>query len=67
MSHKNNKNSKTNKKAGQKTKSELNDMKMEASKEIGVSNETKKLGNKSHTKTLPHSRNTRTNSDNNSH
>jgi len=44
MSHKNNKNSKDNKKAGQKTKKELIEMEVEMSKEIGVSNETKKLG-----------------------
>ncbi|MGG7163880.1 small, acid-soluble spore protein, alpha/beta type [Clostridium ihumii] len=44
MSHKNNKNSKDNKKAGQKTKKELEKMKMETSNEIGVSNESKKLG-----------------------
>ncbi|GAA0748339.1 small, acid-soluble spore protein, alpha/beta type [Clostridium oceanicum] len=44
MSHKNNKNSKNNKKAGQKTKKELAEMKMETSNEIGYSNESKKLG-----------------------
>ncbi|SHH82499.1 Small, acid-soluble spore protein, alpha/beta type [Clostridium collagenovorans DSM 3089] len=47
MSHKNNKNSKDNKKAGQKTKKELNKMKMEAGNELGVSNESKKLGKES--------------------
>lgn len=44
MSHKNNKNSKDNKKAGQKTKRELEKMKMETANEIGVSRESKKLG-----------------------
>lgn len=46
MSHKNNKNSKDNKKVGQKTKKELEKMKMETSNEIGTSNESKKLGKK---------------------
>jgi hypothetical protein len=46
MSHKNNKNSKDNKKAGQKTKKELSNMKMETANEIGVSKESKKLGKK---------------------
>jgi len=44
MSHKDNKNSKDNKKAGQKTKKELDKMKMETANEIGFSNESKKLG-----------------------
>ncbi|MGH4119073.1 small, acid-soluble spore protein, alpha/beta type [Clostridium sp.] len=44
MSHKDNKNSKDNKKAGQKTKKELSNMKMETANEIGVSKESKKLG-----------------------
>lgn len=45
MSHKNNKNSKDNKKAGQKSKQELSKMRMETADEIGVSRESKKLGN----------------------
>lgn len=44
MSHKNNKNSKENKKVGEKTKQELAKMKMETSNEIGFSNESKKMG-----------------------
>lgn len=44
MSHKNNKNSKDNKKAGPKTKKELDKMRMETANEIGVSKESKKLG-----------------------
>ncbi|MBU3158923.1 small, acid-soluble spore protein, alpha/beta type [Clostridium frigoris] len=44
MSHKDNKNSKDNKKAGQKTKKELEKMRMETANEIGVSKESKKLG-----------------------
>ena len=44
MSHKDNKNSKDNKKANQKTKKELNDMKMETANEIGYSKESRKLG-----------------------
>ncbi|NMM64180.1 small, acid-soluble spore protein, alpha/beta type [Clostridium sp. P21] len=44
MSHKNNKNSKDNKKAGNKTKEELHKMKMEISNDIGFSSQTKKLG-----------------------
>jgi hypothetical protein len=44
MSHKDNKNSKDNKKAGQKTKPELAKMKMEMANEVGVSKESKKLG-----------------------
>lgn len=44
MAHKNNKNSKDNKKAGEKTKKELKKMKMEASDEIGYSEESRKLG-----------------------
>jgi hypothetical protein len=45
MSHTNNKNSKDNKKAGQKSKKELDKMRMETANEIGVSRESKKLGN----------------------
>lgn len=44
MSHKNNKNSKDNKKSSQKTQSELKKMQMETANEIGVNNESKKLG-----------------------
>jgi hypothetical protein len=44
VSHKNNKNSKDNKKAGQKSKKELSEMRMETANEIGVSKESKKLG-----------------------
>ncbi|SHH87846.1 small, acid-soluble spore protein, alpha/beta type [Clostridium grantii] len=44
MSHKDNKNSKDNKKSGQKTKKELNKMKFETSNEIGYSSEARKLG-----------------------
>lgn len=44
MSHKNNKNSKDNKKAGQKTKKELEKMKMETADEVGYSKESRKLG-----------------------
>jgi hypothetical protein len=44
MSHKDNKNSKDNKKSGQKTKKELNKMNFETSNEIGYSNESRKLG-----------------------
>lgn len=44
MSHKNNKNSKDNKKSSQKTKSQLKKMQMETANEIGVNNESKKLG-----------------------
>jgi hypothetical protein len=44
MSHKNNKNSKDNKKAGEKTKKEIQSMKMEISNDIGLSSESKKLG-----------------------
>ncbi len=45
MSHKNNKNSKDNKKAGQKTKKELHEMRIQTANDIGVSRESKKLGN----------------------
>lgn len=45
MAHKNNKNSKHNKKAGQKTKAELKKMKMETGNDIGFSKESRKLGN----------------------
>ncbi len=44
MSHKNNKNSKNNKKAGQKTKKELHKMKIETANEVGYSKESRKLG-----------------------
>lgn len=44
MSHKNNKNSKNNKKAGQKTRTELKKMKMETANEVGLSKESRKLG-----------------------
>lgn len=44
MAHKNNKNSKDNKKASQKTRTELNKMKMETANEIGYSKESRKLG-----------------------
>ena len=45
MAHKNNKNSKHNKKAGQKTKTELKKMKIETGNEVGFSKESRKLGN----------------------
>jgi len=45
MSHKNNKNSKDNKKVNPKTKKELDKMRMETANDIGVSRESKKLGN----------------------
>lgn len=44
MSHKNNKNSKDNKKSGQKTKSELQKMRVETANEVGYSKESRKLG-----------------------
>lgn len=44
MSHKNNKNSKDNKKSGQKTRAEVEKMKVETSNEIGYSQESRKLG-----------------------
>ncbi|MBU3183106.1 small, acid-soluble spore protein, alpha/beta type [Clostridium psychrophilum] len=44
MSHKDNKNSKDNKKSNPKTKKELDKMKMETANEIGFSKESKKLG-----------------------
>lgn len=44
MSHKDNKNSKDNKKVGKKTKKELQTMKMETANDIGFSSQTKKLG-----------------------
>lgn len=44
MAHKNNKNSKHNKKAGQKTKKELKKMKLETANEVGFSKESRKLG-----------------------
>ena len=37
-------NSKDNKKAGEKTKSELHKMKIETANEVGYSNESRKLG-----------------------
>jgi len=45
MSHKNNKNSKDNKKAGQKSKKELDIMRVQTANDVGVSKESKKLGN----------------------
>lgn len=45
MAHKNNKNSKSNKKSGQKTKAELKKMKVETANEVGFSKESRKLGN----------------------
>ena len=44
MSHKNNKNSKQNKKSNPKTKVELNKMKIETADEVGYSKESRKLG-----------------------
>lgn len=44
MSHKDNKNSKDNKKAGQKSAKELDSMRYETANELGVSRESKKLG-----------------------
>lgn len=44
MSHKNNKNSKNNKKSGQKTRAEVKKMKMETANEVGYSKESRKLG-----------------------
>ena len=44
MSHKNNKNSKANKKSGQKTKKELRKMQVETADEVGYSKESRKLG-----------------------
>lgn len=44
MSHKNNKNSKDNKKSGQKTKKELEKMKNETADEVGYSKQSRKLG-----------------------
>lgn len=44
MSHKDNKNSKDNKKSNEKTKRDLDRMKVETSDEIGYSKESKKLG-----------------------
>ena len=44
MAHKNNKNSKDNKKAGKKTKAELKTMEFETANEIGYSKESRKLG-----------------------
>ena len=45
LSHKNNKNSKDNKKAGQKTKKELDIMRIHTANDVGFSKESKKLGN----------------------
>lgn len=44
MAHKNNKNSKQNKKAGQKTKAEVRKMQVETADEVGYSKESRKLG-----------------------
>lgn len=44
MSHSDNKNSKDNKKSGEKTKRDLDRMKVETSDEIGYSKESRKLG-----------------------
>ncbi|MBS4958123.1 MAG: small, acid-soluble spore protein, alpha/beta type [Clostridium sp.] len=44
MSHKNNKNSKDNKKSGKKTKAELQKMRVETANEVGYSKESRKLG-----------------------
>lgn len=44
MSHKNNKNSKDNKKSSQKTRSELQKMRVETANEVGYSKESRKLG-----------------------
>ncbi|MDV3427042.1 MAG: small, acid-soluble spore protein, alpha/beta type [Bacillota bacterium] len=44
MSHADNKNSKDNKKSNDKTKRDLDRMKVETSDEIGYSKESKKLG-----------------------
>lgn len=47
MSHKNNKNSKDNKKSGQKTNKELAEMKLNVSNSVGTNSESKKLGKNS--------------------
>lgn len=44
MAHTDNKNSKDNKKSSDKTKKEMDRMKVETSDEIGYSKESKKLG-----------------------
>lgn len=44
MAHKNNKNSKDNKRSNQKTRKELEKMKNETANEIGYSRESRKLG-----------------------
>ena len=44
MAHKNNKNSKQNKKSGQKTKAEVKKMQVETADEVGYSKESRKLG-----------------------
>lgn len=44
MSHKNNKNSKANKKSGKKTKAEIRKMQIETADEVGYSKESRKLG-----------------------
>lgn len=44
MAHKNNKNSKDNKKSGQKTRKEVEKMKVETANEVGYSKESRKLG-----------------------
>ncbi|WP_082023875.1 small, acid-soluble spore protein, alpha/beta type [Clostridium polynesiense] len=44
MAHKNNKNSKDNKKSRQKTRKEVENMKVETANEVGYSKESRKLG-----------------------
>lgn len=44
LAHKNNKNSKDNKRSNQKTRKELEKMKNETANEIGYSRESRKLG-----------------------
>lgn len=53
MSHKNNKNSKDNKKVSQKTKKEVQKMKVETANEVGYSKESRKLG-KDKERSAPH-------------
>lgn len=55
MAHKNNKNSKANKKSGQKTKKEVEKMKMETANEVGLSKESRKLG-KNKERANPHAK-----------
>lgn len=57
MSHKDNKNSKANKKVNPKTKKELENMKMETSNEIGYSSEGRKLGKDKERKNKKRSKN----------